>query len=109
MLTFDDLSELKDSESARMEFVLKAIDAHKDSKMYQIATENSLLRLSRAPCGRWQFHRLLWISRKKSKHGRRSTETPALISRKVSAATPTRELVPRMGEWSLGKMLSDPR
>lgn len=39
MLTFDDLSNLKDSESARMEFVLKAIDAHKDSKGYKIARD----------------------------------------------------------------------
>lgn len=42
MLTFDDLEELKDNESARKAFVLKAIDEHKGSRTYKIARNAGL-------------------------------------------------------------------
>ena len=42
MLTFDDLEKLKDGESARMAFVLKVIDEHKGSKLYQTARDADL-------------------------------------------------------------------
>lgn len=42
MLTFDDLEKLNGNESARMDFVLKAINEHKGSRAYKIAREADL-------------------------------------------------------------------
>lgn len=42
MLTFDDLEKLNNDEAARMNFVLKAIDEHKGSRMYSVARDAEL-------------------------------------------------------------------
>ena len=39
MKTFNDLLALGDSEKARMDFILQAINEHKSSAMYQIAVD----------------------------------------------------------------------